>query len=62
VLEPGPWAARTLTGVLGFNLTFGPLLFRVHFGHPWNIGGLRTPALAGHHAWVTNITLRYLFF
>jgi hypothetical protein len=62
LVEPGAWGARTLTGVLGFNLTFGPLLFRVHFGHPWDIGGRATPALAGHHSWVTNVTLRYLFF
>jgi hypothetical protein len=62
VLQPGLWDARTLTGVLGVNVTFGPLLFRVHFGHPFDIGGLKTPALLGHHSWVTNITLRYVFF
>jgi hypothetical protein len=62
VLETGPWESRTLTGVLGFNLAFGPILFRVHFGHPFDIGGVKTPALQAHQAWVTNITLRYLFF
>jgi hypothetical protein len=62
VIDPGPWEARTLTGVLGVNATFGPILFRVHFGHPFGIGGVRTPALQSHQRWVTNITLRYLFF
>jgi hypothetical protein len=61
-LDPGAWDSRTLTGVLGFNVLFGPLLLRVHFGYPFDIGGLQTPAmLAGDH-WVTNITLRYFFF
>ena len=61
-IEPGAWDARTLTGVLGVNVLFGPLLLRVHFGHPWDIGGLRTPAIQDHARWVTNITLRYFFF
>ncbi|WP_242341233.1 MULTISPECIES: hypothetical protein [unclassified Anaeromyxobacter] len=60
--EPGAWDARTLTGVLGVNVLFGPLLLRVHFGHPFDIGGLQTPALRDHSRWVTNITLRYFFF
>jgi hypothetical protein len=59
--EIGWWDARTLTGVLGVNVLFGPLLLRVHFGHPWDIGGFVTPALAAHDAWVTNVTLRWLF-
>jgi hypothetical protein len=58
----GAWDARTLTGVLGVNVVFGPLLLRIHFGHPWDIGGLVTPALAMHASWVTNISLRYLFW
>jgi hypothetical protein len=57
----GAWDSRTLTGVLGFNVLFGPLLLRVHFGHPFDIGGLRTPALRDGANWVTNITLRYFF-
>ncbi len=61
VVEPGAWAARTLTGVLGLDLTVGPILFRLDFGHPFDVGGVRTPALAEHRAWVTNITLRYVF-
>jgi hypothetical protein len=60
--DPGPWDARTLTGVLGVNVVFGPLLLRVHFGHPYDIGGLVTPALAAGDRWVTNVTLRYFFF
>jgi hypothetical protein len=62
VTDPGAWDSRTLTGVLGFNVLFGPLLLRVHFGHPFDVGGLVTPALATHSRWVTNITLRYFFF
>ncbi|HSD19782.1 MAG TPA: hypothetical protein VLC54_07090 [Anaeromyxobacter sp.] len=58
----GAWESRTLTGVLGVNVLFGPLLLRVHFGHPFDIGGLETPALRDHNRWVTNITLRYFFF
>jgi hypothetical protein len=61
-IEPGAWDARTLTGVLGFNVLFGPLLLRVHFGHPFDVGGLATDALRNHSQWVTNITLRYFFF
>ena len=57
----GWWSARTLTGVLGVNVLFGPLLLRVHFGHPFDIGGFVTPALAGHQSWVTNVTLRWFF-
>jgi hypothetical protein len=61
-LLPGAWDARTLTGVLGVNALFGPLLLRVHFGHPWDIGGRETPALRLGERWVTNVTLRWFFF
>jgi hypothetical protein len=61
-IEPGAWDARTLTGVLGVNVLFGPLLLRLHFGHPWDIGGLETEALRTGARWVTNVTLRYFFF
>ena len=59
--DVGAWDARTLTGVLGVNVLFGPLLLRVHFGHPYDIGGFETPALRDHHSWMTNVTLRYFF-
>jgi hypothetical protein len=59
--QVGAWDARTLTGVLGVNLLFGPLLLRLHFGHPFNIGGFVTPALAFGDSWVTNVTLRWFF-
>jgi hypothetical protein len=61
-LLPGAWEARTLTGVLGVNMLFGPLLLRVHFGHPWDIGGRVTPALYYKEKWVTNVTLRWFLF
>lgn len=60
--EAGAWDARTLTGVLGANFILGPLVLRLHFGHPYDIGGLETPALARHATWVTNFSLRYSFF
>ena len=56
------WDRRTLTGVLGTNVLFGPLLLRVHFGHPFRIGGVETPAMRDGARWVTNVTLRYFFF
>jgi outer membrane protein assembly factor BamA len=59
--DVGAWDARTLTAVLGFNVIFGPLLLRVHFGHPYDIGGFVTPALRNGDHWVTNVTLRYFF-
>ena len=61
-IDLGAWDARTLTGVLGVNVLFGPLLLRVHFGHPWDIGGYQTPAMAAGTRGVTNVTLRYFFF
>jgi hypothetical protein len=61
-IEPGAWDSRTLTAVLGVNVLFGPLLLRVHFGRPIDIGGLETPAIRDGVSWVTNITLRYFFF
>ncbi len=62
VLEYGAWESRSLTGVLGLNMLIGPLLFRIHFGHPFDIGGEITPAMIGNTAWVTNFSLRYFFF
>jgi hypothetical protein len=56
------WDHRTLTGVLGANVLFGPLLLRVHFGHPFRIGGIETQAMIDGTRWVTNVTLRYFFF
>jgi hypothetical protein len=46
ILDP---EAFLRTGVLGVNVLFGPLLLRVHFGHPFDIGGLETPALRDHN-------------
>jgi hypothetical protein len=60
-MDPGAWDSRTLTGVLGVNVLFGPLLLRVHFGHPYDIGGLETDAMKRNDKWVTNVTLRYFF-
>jgi hypothetical protein len=59
---PGAWSSRTLTGVLGVNALLGPLLLRLHFGHPFEIGGQKTPAMLNGSRWVTNFTLRWFFF
>lgn len=61
-IDPGAWDARTLTGVVGVNFLFGPLLLRLHFGHPFDIGGIETQAMRDGTRWVTNLTLRYAFF
>jgi hypothetical protein len=61
-IDPGAWDSRTLTGVLGVNVLLGPILLRFHFGHPIDIGGMRTPALRFGDDWVFNLTLRYFFF
>jgi hypothetical protein len=61
-VTPGAWDSRTLTGVLGVNVLLGPILLRVHFGHPYDIDGLVTPALYFGEDWVTHITLRYFFW
>jgi len=58
----GAWESRSLTGVLGVNALLGPFLLRFHFGHPFDIGGERTPALLDHRPWVFNFTLRYFFY
>lgn len=60
-VDPGAWEARTLTGVLGVNFLLGPVLFRLHFGHPFDVGGEPTAALAAGTKWVTNFTLRWMF-
>jgi len=61
VTDPGAWDSRTLTGVLGFNVLFGPLILRLHWGHPFDIGGAPTLAMLSGSRWVTNVTLRYFF-
>lgn len=61
ITERGAWDARTLTGVLGFNMLFGPLILRLHWGHPYDVGGYQTSALQNGSRWVTHVTLRYFF-
>ncbi len=60
--EPGAWDVRSLTGVLGVNVVFGPLLLRLHFGHPFDVGGQPSEAQKAGTRWVTNFTLRWFFF
>jgi hypothetical protein len=48
------WDRRTLNYALGFNVALGPLLMRLHFAHPVDIG-----ARAGlpDDGWVTNFSI-----
>jgi hypothetical protein len=48
------WDRRTLDFALGFNLSLGPLLMRLHFARPVDIG-----AAAGKpdQGWVTNFSI-----
>lgn len=50
-------ASRSLAGVLGVNLGLGAFEVRLHFAHPFDIGG--RPQRSG---WVPNISLRYAYF
>jgi hypothetical protein len=60
------WQKRVFDGVLGVNLVFGPLVFRVHFAKPINTGAhperLSTPVTPLTSAWVTNLSLSWLGF
>nr|WP_217918679.1 tolB protein precursor protein [Myxococcus sp. AM010] len=48
------WNHRVVNGVVGFNLALGPLLLRLHFARPFDVG-----AAAGQPdpGWVTNFSL-----
>jgi hypothetical protein len=50
---------RVLDFVLGVNLAFGPIVFRLHFAKPFDIGAPRpNPDLH----WVTNFSLGWIYF
>ena len=51
------WAGRSMGLVLGTNLGLGPFEFRLHFAKPVDLG-----AGVPSHGWVTNVSLRYLYF
>ncbi|MCC7384525.1 MAG: BamA/TamA family outer membrane protein [Deltaproteobacteria bacterium] len=50
---------RVMDFVLGFNLGLGPLVFRLHFAKPINVG---VPYPNGDGSWVTNFSLGWLYF
>ena len=60
---------RTAAFVTGFNFNLAIFQFRLHFARPFDIGGLK-PGVARPQdgqvivpdGWVTNFTIRYLFF
>ena len=63
----GLWAKRVLDLVVGANLAMGPLVFRLHFAKPVDIGG--DPRAVGvsrdlpnQGDWVTNFSLGWLYF
>jgi Tol biopolymer transport system component len=52
---------RVLDFVLGFNLGLGPLVFRLHFAKPINIGSKAgLPNVDG--SWVTNFSLGWVYY
>jgi hypothetical protein len=52
------WDRRVVDVALGTNLVFGPLVFRVHFPRPLNVGtDLPT---TGRGPWVPNLSVRWL--
>jgi hypothetical protein len=54
------WYRRVLAPVVGFNFGLGPLIIRLHFARPLNIGA-PLPVAAGQE-WVTNFSIRILGF
>lgn len=55
----GMWRRRVLDAAFGVNFGFGPLVFRLHFAKPFDIGAERVP---NNGRWVPNLSLgwRYL--
>jgi hypothetical protein len=55
------WDNRVLDVALGFNLAFGPLMFRVHFARPFNVRAARGMPVADGQ-WVPNVSLKLAGF
>jgi hypothetical protein len=51
------WNGRILNFVAGVNLGLGPLLIRVHFARPFNIGAPRGLPVANEGDWVPNFSI-----
>jgi hypothetical protein len=54
------WGSRVLAPVLGLNFGLGPLVIRLHFARPLDIGAPLPNA--GDAEWVTNFSIRILGF
>jgi hypothetical protein len=53
------WQWRALAFVTGFNFGLGPLVFRLHFANPIDIGAPRTPRDGN---WITNFSLGWRYW
>jgi hypothetical protein len=53
------WDHRVLDAVVGGNVILGPLMFRIHFARPLDVGA---PLPTGEEpVWVTNLSLAWLY-
>lgn len=53
------WTWRAFSPVAGFNFGLGPLVFRLHFAKPIDIGA---PAVPNNGDWVTNFSLGWRYW
>lgn len=53
------WRWRALSPVAGFNFGLGPLVFRLHFARPIDIGA---PRLPNQGNWITNFSLGWRYW
>lgn len=53
------WDKRILDVAVGANFALGPILFRLHFAKPFNIGAA-AGAPSSNYDWVTNFSIGYL--
>lgn len=51
------WDRRVLNAALGVNFGFGPLVFRLHFAHPFDIGA----TVPNNGQWVPNLSLGWRY-
>lgn len=51
------WDRRVLDAVLGTNIILGPIVFRIHFAHPFDVGA----PLPTEQNWIANISLDALY-
>ncbi len=51
------WDNRTLALAAGFNARLGPIILRLHFGYPINIGGYYP-----NPDWITQFSIKYLYW